>query len=190
MEKKYKILKGSRIVESEIPGRFAGIKTMMIFGRLDCKSGMRAKRENRVFFHSWDDAIEAGYRPCKNCKPMPNNDYKWINGKWQITSQDPQTYYKVVTDDLKSVGLLRANQVQYSIGKWVCPLEPPSNHPRKGGGLWTLRRKSDAFKMVGYLMKKYQRTSRVFVCIVGDFLYQNSYRAKTDKLMLILEVVR
>lgn len=193
MEKKYKILKDGRIIESEIPGRFAGIKTMMIFGRMDCKSGMRAKKENRIFFHSWDDAIEAGYRPCKNCKPMPNDEWEKINGKWQLTSQGSQIYYKVVTEDLKSLGLLRANQLQYSIGKWAYPLEPLSDHSRKGGGLWVSRQKSGAFGLVRYLMKKYQRASRVFVCIIGEILYQKSLdscRVKTDKLMLIREVIK
>jgi methylphosphotriester-DNA--protein-cysteine methyltransferase len=73
--KRYKIFKEGKIIESQIPGRFAGIKTMKIFGRLDCKSGMRAKKENRIFFHDWNDAIAAGYRPCRLCKPQPNDEY-------------------------------------------------------------------------------------------------------------------
>jgi len=69
--KKYKVLKGGKIIESDVPGKYAGWKPGKIFGRLDCKSGMRMKKENRVFFLTWDDAIAAGYRPCKKCKPMP-----------------------------------------------------------------------------------------------------------------------
>jgi len=67
--KTYKIWKNGEIIQSPYPGRYAGITTMKIFGRLSCKSGMRAKKENRIFFHFWEDAIEAGFRPCKNCKP-------------------------------------------------------------------------------------------------------------------------
>ncbi len=67
--KLYKVWKKGKIVLTPFPGRYAGIKTVKIFGRLDCKSGMRAKKENRIFFYFWEDAIKAGYRPCKKCKP-------------------------------------------------------------------------------------------------------------------------
>lgn len=74
--KKYKVLKNGKIVESDVPGNYAGNRPRKIFGRLDCKSGMRMKKENRVFFLTWEDAIAAGYRPCKNCKPVPDNEHK------------------------------------------------------------------------------------------------------------------
>ena len=50
--------------------RFAGITTTKVFGRLTCPSGKRARCEHRVFFATWDDAIAAGYRPCKVCRPQ------------------------------------------------------------------------------------------------------------------------
>ncbi len=74
--KMYKVLKNGKIIKSPIPGRYAGYKRKKIFGRLNCKSGMRMKKENRVFFLTWGDAINEGYRPCKNCKPTPNDTYK------------------------------------------------------------------------------------------------------------------
>ena len=70
---RYKVLKGGKIVESAIPGRYAGYRPGKIFGRLDCKAGMRMKKENRVFFLTREDAIAAGYRPCRNCKPTPSD---------------------------------------------------------------------------------------------------------------------
>lgn len=75
MKKKYKVLKDGRIIESILPGKYAGWRPGKIFGRLDCKSGMRMKKENRVFFLTWEDAFSAGYRPCKNCKPAPHDTY-------------------------------------------------------------------------------------------------------------------
>jgi hypothetical protein len=62
-------------VRSPVPGRYAGWGPGKIFGRLDCKSGMRMKKKNRVFFTSWAAAVNAGYRPCKNCKPTPLDSY-------------------------------------------------------------------------------------------------------------------
>lgn len=81
-EKPFRILKNGEILASAIPGRFAGYKKDKIFGRLNCKSGMRIKKENRVFFLTWEDAISVGYRPCKNCKPQPEDEYERKNGFW------------------------------------------------------------------------------------------------------------
>lgn len=67
----YRILKRGLIIKSTKPGKYAGWKKGKIFGRLDCASGMRMKKENRVFFHTWEDALAEGYRPCKKCKPAP-----------------------------------------------------------------------------------------------------------------------
>ena len=80
MGRVYKIMtRDGQIVESKEKGRYGGWngrrKDRKIFGRLDCKSGMRMKKENRVFFRTWDDAIAVGFRPCKNCKPTPNDTY-------------------------------------------------------------------------------------------------------------------
>jgi len=66
--KKYKIWKRGKIVESRYPGLYVGVKTTKIFGRLTHKSG--AKKENFIYFHFWKDALRAGYRTCKGCKPV------------------------------------------------------------------------------------------------------------------------
>jgi len=53
-----------------------GNKKLKIYGHLNCKSGKRMKRENRVFFTDEKEAIALGFRPCGNCK---RNLYKeWI----------------------------------------------------------------------------------------------------------------
>jgi len=46
---------------------FAGNRRLKIYGRLNCASGKRMKRENRVFFASKAEALAAGYRPCGHC---------------------------------------------------------------------------------------------------------------------------
>jgi len=71
----YTVLKNGNIIESTPPGKYAGWRPGKIFGRLDCKSGKRMKKENRVFFLTWQDAICEGYRPCKKCKPTPKDTY-------------------------------------------------------------------------------------------------------------------
>jgi methylphosphotriester-DNA--protein-cysteine methyltransferase len=47
--------------------RFGGNRRLKIYGTLQCASGKRMKRENRVFFDSERSALESGYRPCGHC---------------------------------------------------------------------------------------------------------------------------
>lgn len=73
--KTYRVLKDNKIIESLKPGKYAGWKKGKIFGRLDCKSGKRLmKKQNRVFFLTFQDAINAGYKPCKKCCPKPRDN--------------------------------------------------------------------------------------------------------------------
>ncbi|TMM59210.1 metal-binding protein [Maribacter algarum] len=57
---------------------FGGNKKLKIYGRLDCKSGLRMKRENRVFFISEKEALINKYRPCGHCMKMEYK--KWKDG--------------------------------------------------------------------------------------------------------------
>jgi methylphosphotriester-DNA--protein-cysteine methyltransferase len=76
--KNYKLLQNNKIILSKIPGEYAGWRPGKIFGRLDCKSGMRMKKENRVFFANLEDAVTEGYRPCRNCRPIDDEDFEKI----------------------------------------------------------------------------------------------------------------
>jgi hypothetical protein len=58
--------------------RFAGNQKLKIYGRLNCASGKRMKKINRVFFSSEEDALCSGYRPCAHC--MPKEYYLWRFG--------------------------------------------------------------------------------------------------------------
>lgn len=56
---------------------FGGNKNLKIYGKLQCKSGKRMKRGNRVFFISEKEALNMGYRPCGHC--MKSNYQLWKN---------------------------------------------------------------------------------------------------------------
>ena len=58
--------------------RFGGNKKLKIYGLLNCKSGKRMKRENRVFFASVLDAKQNQFRPCGHC--MKTKYKMWKNG--------------------------------------------------------------------------------------------------------------
>ncbi|MGN6490582.1 MAG: Ada metal-binding domain-containing protein [Agriterribacter sp.] len=46
---------------------FGGNKKLKVYGRLNCASGKRMKRGNRVFFATEAEALQNGYRPCAHC---------------------------------------------------------------------------------------------------------------------------
>lgn len=49
---------------------------LKIYGTLDCASGKRMKKQNRIFFASKEEAVQQGFRPCAHCL---RNEYK----KWK-----------------------------------------------------------------------------------------------------------
>ena len=64
--------------------RFGGNKKLRIYGLLDCGSGKRMKRENRIFFKDEKEALQNNYRPCGHCM---REAYKlW---KQRISDQNP-----------------------------------------------------------------------------------------------------
>lgn len=56
---------------------FGGNIKLKIYGRLNCKSGKRMRKENRIFFRSNIEAINNGFRPCGRC--MKSDYEKWKN---------------------------------------------------------------------------------------------------------------
>ena len=54
-----------KIRQNEI--RLGGNEKLKIYGTLQCRSGKRMKKENRVFFASENEAIKEGFRPCGHC---------------------------------------------------------------------------------------------------------------------------
>lgn len=46
---------------------YGGNQNLKIYGLLNCKSGKRMKRENRIFFTSEKAAIKNNFRPCGHC---------------------------------------------------------------------------------------------------------------------------
>ena len=72
---------GHRDLVIQIKGKsiiFGGNKKLKIYGSLQCRSGKRMKKENRVFFINEHEAVAHGYRPCGNCMRVAYQN--WKNG--------------------------------------------------------------------------------------------------------------
>ncbi|MEK7433353.1 MAG: Ada metal-binding domain-containing protein [Cyanobacteriota bacterium] len=55
---------------------FGGNINLKIYGTLECKSGKRMKKINRVFFTSELEAIKYGFRPCGHCMRTQYQEWK------------------------------------------------------------------------------------------------------------------
>jgi len=67
--------------ESETPGTLGGHRRTKIYGKLDCRTALRAIARGgyvkyRVFFRDEASAIAAGYRPCAVCMPARYAEWK------------------------------------------------------------------------------------------------------------------
>ena len=71
--KTYRLLGPHGEHESTAPGTLGGKGVAKIYGRLDCRSALRAiaagdtYQRHRVFFSDEATAKASGYRPCGNC---------------------------------------------------------------------------------------------------------------------------
>ena len=71
--KTYLLLTPSGKRPSKTPGALGGNGHAKIYGRLDCRSAVRAVaqgdtyQKHRVFFQDEETAKACGYRPCGNC---------------------------------------------------------------------------------------------------------------------------
>lgn len=95
-------------------------------------------------------------------------------------------YYKVVTEDLKSLGLRRnPNIMTFPINVWVYePKDRISYSNADLGGIWVAQTLSGAKGLVKYMKKKHNIQTKLFECEIGNILYENSYRVKTDKVKI------
>lgn len=113
--------------------------------------------------------------------------------KIQTVSLENKIYplgFKVVTRNLESLGLRKnPNIITYPLNEWYS-LEPDQivSGSQGFGGIWVARTLAGAKKLRGYIQDNYSQETRIFQAALGEILYFNSYRIKTDKINLFQEV--
>ena len=70
-ERKYEII-ASRVKSNKV-GFYYGVRTTGIFCKPGCSSRL-PRKENVLFFNTAKEAIEEGFRPCKRCNPLNDNN--------------------------------------------------------------------------------------------------------------------
>ena len=82
---------------------FLGVKTTGIFCRPSCPS--QPRREHLEFFLSTDEAVRAGYRPCKRCQPelAHGQPPQWVANLMARVTESPDE--RISARDLRSLGV-------------------------------------------------------------------------------------
>ena len=97
-------------------------------------------------------------------------------------------YYKVVTANGKSLGLRKNPTIlKYPLNEWI--FSPTVTYDNAdSGGIWCCEKLHQARKLKKYYEERYG-SAKIFECNVGNILFQNSYRTKTDKVYLTKEII-
>lgn len=98
--------------------------------------------------------------------------------------------YKVVTEELKSLGLRKnPNIFTFPIGEWVVqPDEITKVGKEDWGGIWTALRKGSIRTLKNYMAEMYGIKTRAFLTAMHRPVYANSYRIKSQGVMLLEEI--
>jgi len=98
--------------------------------------------------------------------------------------------FKVVTNDLKSLGLRwNPNIMEFPVGEWVrLPNDELQAGKKDWGGIWSALKLSGAKTLTKYMLEKYNTATRVFRVAVDTPLYANSYRVKSRGIILLREL--
>lgn len=141
-----------------------------------------------IFGKEWTDGIKM------NSLPTRVMNFKSFTESLNFNKK----YYKVVTSNLKSLGLRKNPTIMnFPINKWIFEPNPTKDQGGWGGtgGIWVANSLSAGKGLLKYLNKKAIKENnpefmncRLFEVEIGDILYSNSYRTKTDKVKLIKEI--
>lgn len=98
--------------------------------------------------------------------------------------------FKVVTDENMSLGLRRnPTPLHFPEGAWVKIKNSEVIHSNAdAGGIWSALSKSGAVTLRKYMMDQYEMPSKIYLTALYNPVFANSYRVKSQGVMLIEEL--
>ena len=108
-----------------------------------------------------------------------------INGKFYPLG------YKVVTKEMKSLGLRKnPNIMTFPVNEWVTLTnEEIMEGKNDWGGIWTALHKNSIQTLKNYMKNSYGIETRAFLTAMYEPLYANSYRIKSQGVILLKEII-
>ena len=105
---------------------FVCVTTTGIFCRLSC-SARKPRRENVVFERSVKACVDAGFRPCRRCRPLDAPGHPVIGPLMKLLDAEPERRWQET--DLKSFG--------FNPSDGATRLSPPLRYDLSAGGAHT-----------------------------------------------------
>ena len=94
---------------------YVAVRTTGIFCLPSC-SARKPRPENVEFFGTVRDALFAGYRPCKRCRPTENSAPEWVRELLTRLETDPNA--RIAEADLRELGLEPARVRRYFLHEY------------------------------------------------------------------------
>ena len=94
---------------------YTGVRTTGIF----CKPSCRARKplaENVEFFPTAREALFAGYRPCRRCRPMQDAAPEWVQQLMAAVDETPEKRFH--DSDLRAMGIEPSRARRYFLDKF------------------------------------------------------------------------
>ncbi|HEX6790867.1 MAG TPA: methylated-DNA--[protein]-cysteine S-methyltransferase [Candidatus Krumholzibacteria bacterium] len=117
---------------------FVAVRTTGIFCLPSCPS-RPARPENREFFSRTEDAVFAGYRPCKRCRPMhvTGGAPEWIEQLLERVDANPGE--RIPDAEVRAMGIEPARVRRYFQDRFGMTFQAYCRGRRLGGALASLR---------------------------------------------------
>ena len=117
---------------------YVAVRTTGIFCRPSCRS-RPARPENREFFARTEDAVFAGYRPCKRCRPLhaAGEAPEWIGRLLDRVDENPGE--RIPDAEIRAMGIEPARVRRYFQERFNMTFQAYCRGRRLGGALASLR---------------------------------------------------
>lgn len=125
---------------------FIAVKTTGIFCRPTCPA-RKPKRQNIEFFASAADALHAGYRACKRCRPLDNGGPPppdWVGRLMDAVDRSPGQ--RITDRDLRKMGIEPARARRYFKSRYGMTFHAYHRARRMGRALREIRGGGDLLK--------------------------------------------
>lgn len=99
--------------------------------------------------------------------------------------------YKVVTDNMQSLGLRRnPTPMKFFVGQWVFEENVLEYGSKDFGGIWSAHRLGNANTLKKYCLQEKNMATKTYLCAVyNPVAFVGNYRIKSEGVMLMKEIV-
>src|SRR5439155_25974559 len=117
---------------------FVGVRTTGIFCRPSCPARTPLAR-NREYFATAREAIFAGYRPCKRCRPLETSGRppSWVQQLLAVVEQAPMA--RLTDADLRAIAIEPARARRYFLKHYGMTFQAYCRGRRMGKALEQIR---------------------------------------------------